>query len=108
VVVPGPIMAETTSIPVMKKLDAKEPSSLSAECEKSPDENRLTCDFVQVLEVTPLVAASLAYDRPRTVRQAQFSMPFAVACALVWWRPSARAARHCPERSCRPANSWGG
>jgi 2-methylcitrate dehydratase PrpD len=33
-------------------------------------------------EVTPLVAISLMYDRPRTRTEAQFSLPYAVGCAL--------------------------
>lgn len=33
-------------------------------------------------EVTPLVAVSLVYDRPQNVAQAQFSLPYAIACAL--------------------------
>jgi 2-methylcitrate dehydratase PrpD len=36
--------------------------------------------------VTPLVAACLVHDRPRTVEQAQFSLPFAVGCALAFGR----------------------
>ncbi len=35
-------------------------------------------------EVPPLVAISLVYDRPATPRQAQFSLPFAVGCMLVF------------------------
>jgi len=35
-------------------------------------------------EVTPLVALSLAYARPCSVTQAQFSMPFAVGCMLAY------------------------
>ncbi|MCZ0734430.1 MmgE/PrpD family protein, partial [Phreatobacter sp. AB_2022a] len=34
-------------------------------------------------EVTPLVAASLTFDRPETPTEAQFSLPYAVARALV-------------------------
>jgi 2-methylcitrate dehydratase PrpD len=37
-------------------------------------------------EVTPLVAMSLAYGRPHTVTEAQFSMPFAIGCALAFGR----------------------
>lgn len=33
-------------------------------------------------EVTPLVAISLMYDRPTSVTEAQFSLPYAIACAL--------------------------
>lgn len=41
-------------------------------------------DVERVLcEVTPLVHISLRYPRPRTTAEAQFSMPFAVGCALV-------------------------
>lgn len=35
-------------------------------------------------EVPPLVAMSLIYDRPETVTQAQFSMPFAIGCILAY------------------------
>ena len=35
-------------------------------------------------EVTPLVHISLTYDRPETVTQAQFSMPFAIGCMLAF------------------------
>ena len=37
---------------------------------------RITCD------VPPIVMANLAYDRPRTPQEAQFSMPFAVSAHL--------------------------
>jgi 2-methylcitrate dehydratase PrpD len=33
-------------------------------------------------EVTPLVGVSLVHDDPKTVTQAQFSMPFAIGCIL--------------------------
>lgn len=33
-------------------------------------------------DVTPLVAISLMYDRPATVTEAQFSLPYALACAV--------------------------
>ncbi len=33
-------------------------------------------------EVTPLVAVSLMYDRPASATEAQFSLPYAIACAL--------------------------
>lgn len=33
-------------------------------------------------EVTPLVAISLMYERPTSVTEAQFSLPYAIACAL--------------------------
>jgi 2-methylcitrate dehydratase PrpD len=33
-------------------------------------------------EVTPLVGMSLVHDNPKTVTQAQFSMPFAIGCML--------------------------
>jgi 2-methylcitrate dehydratase PrpD len=35
-------------------------------------------------EVTPLVHISLTHDRPETVTQAQFSMPFAIGCMLAF------------------------
>lgn len=37
-------------------------------------------------EVTSHIAANLAFPRPQTVTQAQFSMPFAIACLLVHGR----------------------
>ena len=37
-------------------------------------------------EVTSHIAANLAFPRPRSVTQAQFSMPFALACLLVHGR----------------------
>lgn len=37
-------------------------------------------------EVTSHIAANLAFPRPQTVTQAQFSMPFALACLLVHGR----------------------
>lgn len=51
-------------------------------------DERLRADDVRLVqcEVTPLVAMSLAYDRPHTVTEAQFSMPFAVGCALAFGR----------------------
>jgi 2-methylcitrate dehydratase PrpD len=33
-------------------------------------------------EVTPLVGMSLVHDNPKTITQAQFSMPFAIGCIL--------------------------
>ncbi len=38
------------------------------------------------LEVPELVRISLVYDRPETPQQAQFSLPYAVACALLQGR----------------------
>lgn len=35
-----------------------------------------------VCDVPPIVRANLKYDSPRTVREAQFSMPFAIAASL--------------------------
>ncbi len=44
-----------------------------------------TSEIVSVLcEVPPLVAISLVYNEPKSVREAQFSMPFAIACILVY------------------------
>ncbi|MDC7785534.1 MmgE/PrpD family protein [Rhodoplanes sp. TEM] len=44
-------------------------------------------DVVRVVcEVTPHIAANLAFPRPENVTQAQFSMPFAVACRLLHGR----------------------
>jgi len=43
---------------------------------QSGDVSSVTC------EVTRLVDESLAFNEPRTVTEAQFSMPFAIACAL--------------------------
>lgn len=40
-------------------------------------------DIVSVdCDVTPLVAISLMYERPASVTEAQFSLPYAIACAL--------------------------
>jgi 2-methylcitrate dehydratase PrpD len=42
-------------------------------------------DVARVLcEVTPLVHVSLRYNRPTTVQEAQFSMPFAIGCILAY------------------------
>lgn len=42
-------------------------------------------DVVSVeCQVTPLVAISLVYDRPTSVTEAQFSLPYAIACALAY------------------------
>jgi len=48
--------------------------------------HRLVSDDISriVCEVPKLVEISLVYNQPETVRQAQFSMPFAVACMLVF------------------------
>jgi 2-methylcitrate dehydratase PrpD len=35
-----------------------------------------------ICDVPPIVRANLKYDRPRTTREAQFSMPFAIAASL--------------------------
>jgi len=35
-------------------------------------------------EVPPLVGISLIYDHPKTIREAQFSMPYAVGCILAF------------------------
>ncbi len=43
----------------------------------APEVARVVCD------VTPGVVANLAYARPQTVQEAQFSLNFAVACAVV-------------------------
>lgn len=43
---------------------------------RGEDVRRVTC------EVTPVVDISLVYPRPRSVQQAQFSMPFAIAMIL--------------------------
>lgn len=47
-------------------------------------EHRFTPDAVSCVEceVTPLVAISLMYDRPSSVTEAQFSLPYAIGCAL--------------------------
>lgn len=47
-------------------------------------DNGLSGDSVRkvICEVTPLVAMSLVYDRPATLQEAQFSMPFAVGTML--------------------------
>ena len=49
-------------------------------------ENQLAPEDVVAVhcEVTPLVAVSLRYDDPRTVTEAQFSMPYAVGCILTF------------------------
>jgi 2-methylcitrate dehydratase PrpD len=47
-------------------------------------EHRVPGDAVERVrcEVTPFVASCLTYSRPRTVAEAQFSMPFGIACIL--------------------------
>jgi len=47
-------------------------------------ENGLSAERVRkvICEVTPVVAISLVYDRPATLQEAQFSMPFAVGAML--------------------------
>lgn len=47
-------------------------------------ENGIRCDDVRQVrcEVTPVVAISLVYTRPRSVQEAQFSMPFAIGTVL--------------------------
>jgi len=48
-------------------------------------EHRLVADDIEGVHcaVTPLVAISLTFNRPRTPAEAQFSMPYAIACALL-------------------------
>jgi 2-methylcitrate dehydratase PrpD len=48
------------------------------------DTSGVTADNVEsiVAEVPDLVAKSLVFDRPRSQQEAQFSMPFALSCAL--------------------------
>jgi len=50
------------------------------------NKHELTADDIQqvICEVPPLVKISLVYDQPDTIRQAQFSMPFAVGCMLAF------------------------
>jgi len=47
-------------------------------------EHRLKADAIVSIEceVTPLVAISLTYDRPKSLTEAQFSLPYAIGCAL--------------------------
>lgn len=47
-------------------------------------EHQLVADDIERAHyaVTPLVAMSLTYERPRTPAEAQFSMPYAIVCAL--------------------------
>lgn len=47
-------------------------------------ENRLAETDVETVEceLSPISRANLAYDEPRTVMEAQFSLPFVLACAL--------------------------
>ena len=49
-------------------------------------QNGLTADDIEkvICEVPPLVEISLVYQRPDSIRQAQFSMPFAVGCMLAF------------------------
>lgn len=48
-------------------------------------EHRIVASDVErvVCDVGPVVVANLVYPEPRTPQEAQFSMPFAIACALV-------------------------
>ena len=45
---------------------------------KAADIARVVCD------VGPVVTANLVYEDPKTPQQAQFSLPFAIACVLVY------------------------
>ncbi|HYS63399.1 MAG TPA: MmgE/PrpD family protein [Paraburkholderia sp.] len=49
---------------------------VAAHCVDVGDIDTIVCD------VPPIVRANLKYDLPRTVREAQFSMPFAIAASL--------------------------
>ena len=48
-------------------------------------DNDLALDDVEHIEcdVSGIVVANLVHDRPRTPQEAQFSLPFAIACSLV-------------------------
>lgn len=48
-------------------------------------DNDLALDDVEHIEcdVSSIVVANLVHDRPRTPQEAQFSLPFAIACSLV-------------------------
>jgi 2-methylcitrate dehydratase PrpD len=50
---------------------------MAAQKLKGNDIARVVCD------VGPVVTANLVYDDPKTPQQAQFSLPFAIACMLV-------------------------
>ncbi len=55
-------------------------------CRRLLEQHRLEADEIAAVscDVPPLVKISLLYDEPKSIREAQFSMPFAVGCMLAF------------------------